>query len=158
MLNDSASRIEEMQLRLADLKQIAVDNGLILADQVPDSPEFAEFVDKLQDGVCHGSLDGIVGDLVYYIALWHGRRNLIDGSTDKDQFCKLVQEVGELSDNICKGRDITDDVGDIIVVLINLMVRNNISMADCLEQAFRDIAPRKGKMVDGIFVKEKDLV
>ena len=159
MLNDSAveNKMQAMTERLAMLKQVAVENGIILADQIPDTNEMADFVDKLQDGICHGSLDGVVGDLVYYIALWHGRRNLIDGSTDKDQFMKLTQEMGELSDNICKGKDIRDDIGDIIVVLINLMIRNNLSLADCLEKAFLDIAPRKGKMIDGIFVKEKDL-
>ena len=37
------------------------------------------------------------------------------------------------------------------------MVRNKLTLADCLEKAFLDIAPRKGKMIDGIFVKQKDL-
>ena len=37
------------------------------------------------------------------ISQWHKDRNLIDGSTDKDQYLKLIQEAGELSDNICKG-------------------------------------------------------
>jgi len=61
------------------------------------------------------------------IRIWHRDRNLIDGSTDKDQFC------------------------------INIMERNNYSMMDCLETAWIDIKDRKGKMVDGIFVKEADL-
>ena len=51
---------------------------------------------------------------------WHHDRNLIDGSTDKDQFCKLIQEAGELSDSICKGKDVSDDIGDMMVVLINV--------------------------------------
>ncbi len=50
-----------------------------------------------------------------------------------------------------------DDIGDIMVVLINIMERNNYSMMDCLETAWIDIKDRKGKMVDGIFVKEADL-
>ena len=45
--------------------------------------------------------------LVDLIAKWHQDRNLIDGSTDKDQYLKLIQEAGELSDNICKGRGIS---------------------------------------------------
>ena len=58
------------------------------------------------------------------ISQWHKDRNLIEGSTDKDQYLKLIQEAGELSDNICKGKDIKDDIGDMMVVLINIMVRN----------------------------------
>ena len=30
------------------------------------------------------------------IGQWHRDRNLIDGSTDKDQYMKLIQEAGEL--------------------------------------------------------------
>ena len=87
---------------------------------------------------------------------WHRARNLIDGSTDKDQFHKLIQECGELSDNLCKGKDIRDDIGDILVVLINITARNNLTLDECLLVAYADIAHRKGKMVDGVFIKEED--
>ena len=90
------------------------------------------------------------------IKRWHHDRNLIEGSDDKSQFAKLIQEAGELSDNICKGKDIRDDCGDIMVVLINIMERNNIGLEECLEVAYNDIKDRKGKMVDGVFVKEGD--
>lgn len=91
------------------------------------------------------------------IATWHRARNLIDGSTDKDQFLKLTQECGELSDNICKGKDIRDDIGDIIVVLINIAERNHLSLQECMQVAYDDIKDRKGTMIDGVFVKESDL-
>ena len=90
------------------------------------------------------------------IGEWHRDRNLIDGSTDKDQYMKLIQEAGELSDSLCKGKDIKDDIGDMMVVLINIMVRNNLTMDECLSVAYNDIKDRKGKMVDGVFVKEGD--
>ena len=90
------------------------------------------------------------------ISQWHKDRNLIDGSTDKDQYLKLIQEAGELSDNICKGNDIKDDIGDMMVVLINIMVRNNLTINQCLAKAYEDIKDRKGKMIDGVFVKDGD--
>ncbi len=96
-------------------------------------------------------------ELVNKIAQWHHDRNLIDGSTDKDQYMKLIQEAGELSDNICKGRDISDDIGDMMVVLINIATRNNLTITECLAAAYDDIKDRKGRMIDGIFVKEADL-
>jgi hypothetical protein len=49
-----------------------------------------------------------VTELDNLIRSWHHDRNLIEGATDKDQYMKLIQEAGELSDNICKGRDISD--------------------------------------------------
>ncbi len=90
------------------------------------------------------------------IGQWHRDRNLIDGSTDKDQFMKLLQEVGELSDSLCKGKDFRDDVGDIMVVLINILVRNGVTIDECLEIAYNYIKYSKGKMVDGVFIKEGD--
>jgi len=54
-------------------------------------------------------------------------------------------------------RDMRDDIGDIMVVLINIMERNNYCLVDCLDTAWKDIKDRKGKMIDGIFVKEADL-
>jgi len=96
-------------------------------------------------------------ELVNKIAQWHRDRNLIDGSTDKDQYMKLIQEAGELSDNICKGRDISDDIGDMMVVLINIATRNNLTITECLDAAYNDIKDRKGKMIDGVFIKEADL-
>ena len=69
---------------------------------------------------------------------------------------KLLQEVGELSDSLCKGKRLRDDVGDIMVVLINILVRNGVTIDECLEIAYNDIKDRKGKMVDGVFIKEGD--
>jgi hypothetical protein len=92
------------------------------------------------------------------IKQWHYDRNLIYGATDKDQVCKLIQEVGELSDNICKGFNISDDIGDIIVVLVNIAERRGLTITECVEKAYLDIRDRKGVMVDGIFIKEGDVL
>lgn len=101
-----------------------------------------------------------MASLAYFLSnirQWHEDRNLLEGSTDKDQVLKLIQEVGELSDSVCKQEDIRDDIGDILVVLVNILARNNLTIQDCLTVAWNDIKDRKGKMVDGIFVKEEDL-
>mgnify|MGYP003335933157 FL=1 len=91
------------------------------------------------------------------VVQWHHDRNLIDGSTDKDQVLKLMQELGELSDSVCKGKDIKDDIGDMLVVMLNIATRNGVTLSECLARAWDDIKDRKGKMIDGIFVKEEDL-
>ena len=96
-------------------------------------------------------------NLIGNVIVWHYDRNLIEGSTDKDQTLKLLQELGELSDSVCKGKDIRDDIGDMLVVMLNITERNGVSLTECLERAWNDIKDRKGRMVDGIFVKEQDL-
>lgn len=97
-----------------------------------------------------------LNSLVKNVKNWHYDRNLIEGSTDKDQTLKLLQELGELSDSVCKGNDIRDDIGDMLVVMINIIERNNLTLQECLEKAWDDIKDRKGRMVDGVFVKFGD--
>lgn len=91
------------------------------------------------------------------IGQWHHDRNLIDGSTDAAQFLKLIEETGELAGNLARGKDIRDDVGDICVVLINIAARNGYTLEECMQVAYNDIKDRRGKMVDGVFIKEADL-
>ena len=98
-----------------------------------------------------------MNELIDLVVQWHHDRNLIEGSTDKDQTLKLLQELGELSDSVCKGKDIKDDIGDMLVVMLNIVERNGLTLDECLAVAYDDIKHRKGRMVDGVFVKESDL-
>ena len=93
--------------------------------------------------------------LIDKILQWHKDRNLIDGATDLSQLFKLREEVDELEQSILNGSSPIDDIGDIIVVLVNIAERNGLALDECLEHAYNDIKDRKGRMVDGIFVKEK---
>ena len=91
---------------------------------------------------------------------WHHKRNLIDGSTDQAQLAKLTEEVGELARALRNEKPLAnyqtaDAIGDILVVLINIAERNGLNLRICLHRAFNDIKERKGKLVDGIFVKEE---
>lgn len=99
--------------------------------------------------------------LIEKVKQWHYDRNLIEGSTDLDQFGKLQEEVLELHEAlICNSYldnytpEITDAIGDIMVVLINIAERNGLTLEQCLAHAYNEIKDRKGKMVDGVFVKE----
>ena len=88
---------------------------------------------------------------------WANDRNLIKGSNPKDQCLKLIQEVGELSDSLCKGKSPIDDIGDCMVVLTIIAEQSGLTIEECSTHAYNDIKDRKGKMIDGVFVKESDL-
>lgn len=93
-------------------------------------------------------------ELFNKIISWANDRNIIKGGTAKDQCLKLMQEVGELSDNLCKGKSPIDDIGDCMVVLAIIAEQHNLTVTECLEHAYNDIKDRKGMMIDGVFVKE----
>ncbi|AUR87194.1 MazG-like pyrophosphatase [Vibrio phage 1.097.O._10N.286.49.B3] len=50
-----------------------------------------------------------------------------------------------------------DGLGDMGVVAINIAERNDWGYAYCLNASYQEIKDRKGKMVDGMYVKEADL-
>lgn len=50
-----------------------------------------------------------------------------------------------------------DSIGDQGVVAINICEREQVTYADALHGSFKEIEHRKGRMVDGLYVKESDL-
>ena len=96
-------------------------------------------------------------ELIHLISLWAMKRGIINNSTPFAQFAKLVSEMGELGDNIAKQRDVTDDIGDCLVVLNTLAIMNDTTLEECLKVAYNDIKDRKGHMNShGVFIKEGD--
>jgi len=98
-----------------------------------------------------------MNDLIEKTIKWAHDRNLIEGSTADKQFHKLIQECGEWSDDHCKGKDSRCEFGDILVVLIIMAEQCEFTLEECLSLAYEKIKDRKGKMVNGTFVKETDL-
>ena len=90
---------------------------------------------------------------------WAKQRGILDSATPKDQMMKLVEELGELAGAIAKKNEpvIVDSLGDLQVVLIILHRLLGYDMGVTLDTAIQEIINRKGKMIDGVFVKESDL-
>lgn len=90
---------------------------------------------------------------------WARDRNLIDGSDTKSQFVKLIEEAGELAAAIARNDDdeFTDAIGDCFVVLTILAAQRGFGIEQCIADAWLQIKDRKGRMVDGMFIKETDL-
>lgn len=91
------------------------------------------------------------------IRSWAYDRNLIEGATPQAQMLKMTEEVGELAAGIARSKisDTKDAIGDCVVVLTILAAQLGTSIESCTEIAYNQIKDRKGKMVDGIFVKEE---
>lgn len=90
---------------------------------------------------------------------WASDRNLIDGSDRFRQLTKLAEEMGELAAGIAKGKEplVADSIGDMVVVLTILAAQSGVMIEECIEHAWDEIKDRKGRMVDGVFLKEADL-
>lgn len=97
-------------------------------------------------------------DKVELIKKWAEDRNLQTGNP-QGQIMKLLEESGELASGVAKINEpvIKDSVGDIFVVLTVLCLQLGIDIEECIDLAYNEIKDRKGKLIDGVFVKEEDL-
>ena len=87
---------------------------------------------------------------------WADERGLYENGDTKTQALKLVEEVGETCRAILKEdhEEVTDGIGDCVVVLTNLAELHGVSIEECIEAAYDEIKNRKGKMVNGTYKKD----
>ena len=103
------------------------------------------------------------GDLITKINQWADDRNLKQADP-KIQWMRVTEEDGEIRDVLLKPTKFTepnaalkDAVRDTLVTIIVLAHQLDLDVTECLSVAYEGIKNRKGKMVNGTFVKEDDL-
>ncbi|MBT2601399.1 MULTISPECIES: MazG-like family protein [unclassified Oceanobacillus] len=92
------------------------------------------------------------------IEQWAKDRKL-DKADPTKQTLKLGEEYGELCQGLAKGHldQTLDSIGDMYVVLVILSRQLGFSIEDCIKDAYEEIKDRKGKMINGVFVKQEDI-
>ena len=92
------------------------------------------------------------------VKAWAKERG-IDKQPADAGYRKTVEELGELSSAYSRQNKamMIDSLGDTAVCLINLATQMGLDFNECLEHAYNEIKDRKGKTVNGVFVKDTDL-
>jgi NTP pyrophosphatase (non-canonical NTP hydrolase) len=90
------------------------------------------------------------------IVEWALVRGITDPENAPKQMLKVMEEVGELAGAIAKGNEdaTIDAIGDVLVTIIILSYQLELNPWECLETAYEEIKNRKGKTIDGVFIKE----
>jgi len=90
------------------------------------------------------------------IRQWADERGIYDKGDTKTQLIKLQEEMGELAKATLEKdqAEVIDAIGDMVVVLTNLAHLNNVHIETCIAEAYNVISKRKGKMINGTFVKD----
>ena len=112
----------------------------------------------LQDKeVCDTACDDCGENIFDCIRIWANERGLYDKGDVKTQYIKLMEETGEIGRAILKNdtAELVDGIGDAVVVLTNLAELAGIPIEECIQEAYNVIAKRKGKMINGTFVKHE---
>ena len=89
---------------------------------------------------------------------WAATRGLYQQGNPHTQYVKLQEEAGELAKALLKNDqpEIVDAIGDMVVVLTNLAHLQGYDIEYCIDEAYKVIAARTGKMINGTFVKDAD--
>ena len=89
---------------------------------------------------------------------WAATRGLYQQGNSHTQYVKLQEEAGELAKALLKNDqpEIVDAIGDMVVVLTNLAHLQGYDIEYCIDEAYKVIATRTGKMINGTFVKDAD--
>jgi NTP pyrophosphatase (non-canonical NTP hydrolase) len=90
------------------------------------------------------------------IRFWAKDKGIYDKGNSHTQYVKLMEEAGELAQALLNkdSYEIKDAIGDMVVVLTNLAVLEGMQIENCIDSAYNVIAKRKGKMINGTFVKQ----
>ena len=113
---------------------------------------------------------------------WAEEKGILDASNPVKQLTKTQEELDETMEALVKIKDlhnpeqpslidvgnkqvlldqyndeVIDGIGDMLVTILILAEICSLDPKHCLEVAYNEIKGRKGKMVDGLFVKEQNL-
>lgn len=101
---------------------------------------------------------GALDQLVEQVQQWSIDKNLHNGNSDR-QALKFYEEAGEIAAALSRGQmdALKDGIGDTVVTLIILAQQQDWTLEECLQYAYDEIKNRKGKTINGTFVKDSDL-
>ena len=104
----------------------------------------------------HNPVESKTSERFDLIRDWAATRGLYEEGDPNTQYVKLQEECGELAKAMLQNDkpEIVDAIGDIVVVLTNLAHLQGYDIEHCIDEAYKVIAARTGKMINGTFVKD----
>ena len=120
--------------------------------------ELIQDITKLRKQLEAKSMTNTLDQLVEQVQQWSIDKDLHNGNSDRQAF-KFYEEAGEVASALSRGQmdALKDGIGDTVVTLIILAQQHDMTLQECLQYAYDEIKGRKGKTINGTFVKEADL-
>lgn len=103
-------------------------------------------------------MNNTLDQLIKNVEQWSINKGLNNGNSDR-QALKFYEEAGEIAAALSRSdKDaLKDSIGDTVVTLIILAQQHGWTLEECLQYAYDEIKDRKGKTINGTFIKESDL-
>lgn len=160
----------KLQKLITNVQQWSIDRGLDKADSKKQLLKLYEEFGELASGIAKGNKEVVkdsIGDVVVVLIILAQQQGL-EKISDFNIICNHLQPsdlMPQVSETIglisLRVRRTKDEIEGPIVRLISYLrtiaKSENLNFEDCLSQAWNEIKDRKGKLIDGVWVKEEDL-
>ena len=159
----------KLQELITNVQQWSIDRGLDKADSKKQILKLYEEFGELASGLAKGNKEVIkdsIGDVVVVLiilAQQQGVRLISDFElshsrlSKKDIMLEASENVGVISNLVRRNLRCEAYIVYLIAYLRLIAKDENLKFEDCLSQAWNEIKDRKGKLIDGVWVKEEDL-
>ncbi|MBP2621149.1 MazG-like family protein [Streptococcus panodentis] len=157
----------KLQELIENVQQWSKDRGLDKADSKKQLLKLYEEFGELAAGIAKGNQEVIedsIGDVVVVLIILAQQQGITELNDIRyqihgdDMMHNVAICISFISKAILNGYDPHLVANEIEMIIAGLrLVDKNTIFEDCLEAAWNEIQDRKGKMVDGVFVKEGDL-
>lgn len=160
----------ELHKLITNVQQWSIDRGLDKADSKKQMLKLYEEFGELASGIAKGNKEVVkdsIGDVVIVLIILAQQKGvksisdfcvIFDHLSINDLMPRAAELIGLISLRI---RKTNDEIEEYIVRLISCLrtiaKSENLNFEDCLSQAWNEIKDRKGKLIDGVWVKEEDL-
>lgn len=129
--------------------------------------EFGELCAAVARSNREDAIDAI-GDMLVVMIIYcqqshyHKTKELFEIDVEILEFVDSLGSAGvEILDLAAKSildiRITIKSIRDVVTILANMTERLDTSLEECLQSAYNEIKDRKGKMINGVFVKQEDL-
>ena len=161
-------RLRKMEELIKKVEQWSVKRGLNTADPSKQRLKLWEEFGELNAAIARdnrkGAIDAI-GDMlvvmiIYKQQLGYGSNELFEPKQDNLDFLGRLEDsalIDYVGYGIAQTRSYIQSIEQVVDNLTMLAYRLGTNLEECLAAAYDVIKDRKGKMINGVFVKESDL-
>lgn len=156
----------KLQKLITNVQQWSIDRGLDKADSKKQMLKLYEEFGELASGLAKGNKEVVkdsIGDVVVALIILAQQQGL-EKISDFNIICNHLQPsdlmpqasetIGLISLRVRRTKDeIEEPIVRLISYLRTIVKYENLKFEDCLSQAWNEIKDRKGKLIDGVWVK-----
>ena len=159
----------KLQKLITNVQQWSIDRGLDKADSKKQMLKLYEEFGELASGLAKGNKEVVkdsIGDVVVVLIILAQQKGvrligdfeLSHGRLSKEDVMLVASEdVGIISNLVRRNLKCEGHIMYLITYLQRIAKDEDLKFEDCLSQAWNEIKDRKGKLIDGVWVKEEDL-